>query len=98
MIFNGELPAVQGVIYTVPDSIKTQVVNLFRIVNNSAGARTFTIYIKNSSGVAQPITPISTQLPIGAAYDDFVTFQLRNGGTVEGVADAAGVAFTLNVT
>lgn len=102
MTYNGELPTSQGAIYTAPTGSiatppATKTITWLRVVNNSAAARTFTLYL-NLSGTGQPITPVSTQLPIGAAYgDDIPPLQIRPGCSIEGIADAAGVAWTINV-
>jgi hypothetical protein len=103
MIFNGQVPTSPGVLYTIPESspanpysgeIKT--VNFFRVVNESAAARTFTIYL-NVNGTARAITPVSVRLTVGAAYDDIPAIQLAPGNTVVAVADNTGVVWTLNV-
>ncbi len=97
MLFNGELTASQVKIYTVPVTASVQTIDFSRVVNNSGAPRTFTFFADNGSG-AQPITPIDVQLPIGAALVDFLpSFQLRKGGSVQGIADDVGVAWTLNV-
>lgn len=97
MLYNGELETSQAVVYRVPVTATLQTVDFSRVVNNSGAPRTFTFYVDNGAG-AQPITPISVQLSTGAALVDFLpSFQLRKGGSVQGIADAAGVAWTLNV-
>jgi len=104
MIFNGELatPAT-ATLYTVPSptpgmagSGNLVTVDFFRVVNESGAARTFTIYL-NVNGTARAITPISKVLTLGSAYNDIPVIQLSPGNTVEGVADGAGVSWTLNV-
>lgn len=95
MIFAGELGVSQAPIYTVPDQIPSQTINLLRIVNDSGAPRTFTIWINNGSG-AQPATPIDTQLPIGALWDDLPEFQLRDGATIEAAANDIQVKFVIN--
>ena len=103
MIYNGLIPTVQGAIHTIPKATpgipgsgRSYTVNFFRVVNNSGAARTFTLYL-NVNGTAKPITPVSTQLPIGAAWDDVPTFQLPPGATIEAIADATNVAWSVNV-
>ena len=102
MIHNGTLPTVQAAIYTcpvanqgTPRSGSNKTVNFFRIANESGAARKFTIFL-NVNGTARAITPVNVALTIGAAYDDVPTFQLPPGATVEGVADDAGVSWTIN--
>jgi hypothetical protein len=102
MLFNGELPTSVGTIYTaprptpgIPKSGGNVEVDFFRIVNESGADRTFTIYI-NRDGTRRALTPISTQLPIGAAFDDLPTFQIPSGALIEAVADAAGVSWSIN--
>ncbi len=104
MIANGELPTTTGILYTAPAAFQGMpgsgsnvTVNFVRVVNNSGAARTFNLFL-NVNGTAQPFIPIDTQLPIGAAYgDDIPPFQLPPNGTIQGDADAAGVAWTINV-
>jgi len=94
MIYNGEIPTVQAAIYTVPPQ-KTVEINLFRIVNESAALRTFTLFL-NVSGTARAITPVSTELPVGAAFDDLPPMVLQSGNTIEAVANGADVSWTVN--
>jgi len=95
MIYNGEIPTVQAAIYTVPPQ-KTVEINLFRIVNEAAAAaRTFTLFL-NVSGTARAITPVNTELPIGAAFDDLPPMVLQSGNTIEAVADDVDVSWTIN--
>ena len=94
MIYNGEIPTVQAAIYTVPPQT-TVIINLFRIVNESGVARTFTLFL-NVSGTARAITPVSTQLQIGAAFDDLPPMVLQSGNTIEAVSDGADVSWTIN--
>lgn len=94
MIYNGEIPTVQAAIFTVPGQT-TLDINLFRIVNESAAARTFTIYL-NVNGTARAVTPIDTELPIGAAFDDLPSMILQAGNTIEAVADDEDVSWTIN--
>jgi len=103
MIYSNELPTSQDTLYTIPaanpgipNSGSNKTVNFFRIVNESAAARTFTIYL-TVRGNNKAITPISTQLPIGAAYDDIPAFQLPPGSLIRGVASGADVSWTINV-
>lgn len=98
MIYNGELPLVSAAIWKSPGIAGTSnntEVNLLRITNENAAAQTFTIYI-NVNGTARAITPINTQLPIGAIYDDFPVMQLPPGATIEGAASAASISWTIN--
>jgi hypothetical protein len=103
MIFNGAIPTTVGTIFTAPQASPANAnsgaqvtVNFFRVVNESAAARTFTIYL-NVNGTARAITPVSVRLTVGAAYDDIPTIQLAPGNTVVAVADNTGVVWTLNV-
>jgi len=103
MIYNGLLPIVQGAIHTVPQpspgipgSGNPVTVNLFRVVNNSGAARTFTLFL-NLNGTAQPITCPNTELPIGALWDDLPTIQLPSGASIEAVASGINVAWSVNV-
>ncbi len=102
MIYSGELPTSPGTLYTVPlptpgvpNSGAPKTINFFRVVNESGVARTFTLFL-NVNGTARAITPIATQLPIGAAYDDIPTFQMAAGAEIIGDASAAGVSWTIN--
>lgn len=102
MIFNGEIPNSIGTIFTVPvatqgdrNSGSDVGFNLFRIVNGTAGTITFTIYL-NVNGLDVPITPISRELIAGAAYDDIPEITLPAGGRIRGIADTAGVFWTVN--
>ena len=102
MLFNGELPTSVGTIYQAPlptpgitRSGANVKIDFFRVVNESGVARTFTIFI-NLDGTRRALTPISTQLPIGAAFDDLPVFQLPPGALIDGVADAAGVSWSIN--
>lgn len=94
MIYNGEIPTVQAAIYTVPPQTTVRI-NLFRIVNENAGARTFTLFL-NVSGTARAITPVDTELAIGAAFDDLPEMVLQSGNTIEAVADDTDVSWTIN--
>jgi len=104
MIYNGELatPAT-ATLYTVPSptpgspgSGNLVTVNFFRIVNESATAKTFTIYL-NVNGVNRAITPVGKVLTSGTAYDDIPVFQLAPGNIIAGVANGAGVSWNINV-
>lgn len=95
MIYNGEIPTTQGVIFTAKQFTNGVEVNLLRVVNESGAARTFTVFL-NVVGSAKAITPVDTELPIGACFDDFPLFQIPASATIEAVADAAGVSWTLN--
>jgi len=104
MIFNGELSTPStATLYTVPEATpgsansgELVTVNFFRIVNESGAARTFTLYL-NVSGTDVAITPIDTELPDGAAFDDVPTFQLPPSATIRGSASGADVSWTINV-
>jgi len=95
MISNGDVDTSPATVYTVSAGTTAVEINLIRVVNESAAARTFTVYL-NVTGTARAISPIDTQLPIGAAYDDFPVFQLPPGATIVMAADAAGVTWTIN--
>jgi len=102
MLYNGELPSSPGIIYTAPlptpairDSGDLKTINLFRIVNEADADRMFTIWV-NVNGTPRPITPLNTSLPPGWAYDDFPTFQISAGATIEAYADGADVSWTIN--
>ena len=102
MLFNGELDTSVATIYTaplptpgIPNSGGNVLIDFFRIVNESAAARTFTIYT-NVNGTRRALTPIATQLPIGAAFDDLPVFQIPPGALIEADADAAGVSWSIN--
>jgi len=102
MLYNGELDTSIATIYTAPAptpgitrSGGNVEVDFFRIVNESGAARTFTIYT-NVNGTRRALTPIDTQLPIGAAYDDLPVFQIPPTALIEADADAAGVSWSLN--
>lgn len=102
MIYNGSVPTSLEVVYTVPSptpgepsSGNIQEFNLFRVVNASAAARTVTIYL-NVNGTARALTPISLQLPVGAAWDDVPVFQLPVDGVISMIASGADVVWTLN--
>ena len=95
MIYNGEIQTTQSTIFTTPPFTAGSEITMLRVVNESGVARTFTVYI-NITGTARAITPVSTELPIGACFDDFPLFQLRANTTIEAVADAAGVSWSLN--
>ncbi len=102
MIFSGELVIPPTAIYTaplaspgVPNSGAPKTINLLRIVNESGAARLFTLFL-NVNGVSRAITPIDTQLPDGAAYDDLPTFQIPAGASIVGTADGANVSWTIN--
>jgi hypothetical protein len=95
MIYNGEIDTTQSTIFTVPPFTSGVEVTMLRVVNESGSPRTFTVFI-NTSGTAKAITPVETQLPVGACYDDFPLFQLRASCEIKASADAAGVSWTLN--
>lgn len=102
MLHNGELPNPVGTLYTVPtptpgqpNSGQPQTINFFRVVNESGAVRTFTLYL-NVLGTNRAITPIDTQLPIGAAFDDVPVFQMPPGGIIAGEASGADVSWTIN--
>lgn len=95
MIHNGEIPAVLTVIYTAPPNSNGAEINFFRVVNDAAAARTFTLYL-NVNGTARAFTPVDLNLPANAAYDDVPTFQLKAGDTIEAIASAATVMWTIN--
>lgn len=102
MVYNDFLPTSPATLYTVPvatpgvpNSGAPETINLFRVVNESGVARTFTIWL-STHGAPHAVTPVDTQLPIGAAYDDLPTFQLPPGGLIIGVASGVGVSWTVN--
>jgi len=102
MLFNGEIPTSVGTIYTAPlptpgitRSGANVEIDFFRIVNESGVARTFTIYV-SIDGTRRAITPIDTQLPIGAAFDDLPVFQIPPGALIEADADGASVSWSIN--
>jgi hypothetical protein len=95
MISNAQIHTTQATIFTVPPFTSGQEVTMFRVVNESGAARTFTVFI-NVTGTSRAITPIDTQLPIGGCFSDFPLFQLPMNATIEGVADNTGVTWTIN--
>lgn len=84
------LPTTQGVLYAVPAGLKASIGSI-HVVNQSGGARTFTVYLKPIGGTAQPISPISQALAVGAMAIYADTIALTAGCTIEGIADAASV-------
>lgn len=104
MLYNGEIDTTTATIYTaplptpgIPFSGSPVEINFFRIVNESAAARTFTIWV-NVNGTDRALTPIDTQLPEGAAYDDVPVFSIPSGAQIRAVADAAGVSWSINAS
>jgi len=95
MIITGELPTVQGTLYTVPSN-RSATIGFIRVSNSSGAARTCTIYV-NTSGTANPITPVSVQLPIGALLDDFPVLELHGTSKIEGVASDVDVLWVMDV-
>lgn len=95
MIFNGSIKTTQTAIYTTRPDTNGVEVTMIRVVNESGADRTFTVFL-NVSGTAHAVTPVDTQLPIGACFDDFPVFQLPPNGIIEAVADGEGVSWTIN--
>ena len=98
-LINGAIPTSEGSLYTntePPNGGANKIINFFRVVNESGAARTFTLYF-NVNGTARAFTPVSTQLPIGAAYDDIPVVQLPPTGIIRGIASGTGVSWTINV-
>jgi hypothetical protein len=104
MLYNGEIDTTTAAIYTaplptpgIPFSGSPVEINFFRIVNESATARTFTIWV-NANGTDRALTPIDTKLSEGAAYDDVPVFKIPPGAQIRAVADAAGVSWSINAS
>lgn len=95
MIYNGEIDTSEADVFLSPLNTNGSEITLMRVVNESAAARTFTLFI-DTTGTSRAITPVDTQLPIGACFDDLPVFQIRAGSKIRAVADAAGVSWTLN--
>lgn len=95
MIYNGEIETTRAAVYTVPPNTNGQEVTLMRVVNESGAARTFTIFL-NVTGTVRAVTPVDTELPIGACFDDLPVFQIPPNAKIEAIADAAGVSWTIN--
>lgn len=79
----------------IPSSGNSASIEFVRVVNESGSAQTFTLYVTIGSNTV-PLTPVDTQLPIGALWDDLPVFQIPAGATLSAVASATGVKFSVN--
>lgn len=103
MLFIGELATGSpAAIYTapepnpgIPNSGNNATIQFVRVVNESGVARTFTLYV-NIGNNRSALTPIDTQLPIGALWDDLPTFEIPPSATLSAVASGASVKFSVN--
>lgn len=81
----------------IPNSGNNATIDFIRVVNESGSAQTFTLYV-TINGTAVALTPVNTQLPVGALWDDIPVFQLPPGAILSSIASATGVNFSLNAT
>lgn len=79
----------------IPSSGNNANIEFVRVVNESGSAQTFTVYVTIGNNTVA-LTPIDTQLPIGALWDDLPVFQIPPGATLKAVASATGVSFAVN--
>jgi hypothetical protein len=85
------LPTVKGTIYTVPDGV-VFTLSTIHISNENAGAQTFTIYCRTSSGTSRAISVIDQAIVAKgvAIYADPI--RLTEGSVIEGVASAGDLS------
>lgn len=81
----------------IPNSGNNASIQFVRVVNESGSEQTFTLYVTVGNNTSA-LTPIDTQLPIGALWDDLPSFEIPPSATLSAVASGGGVTFAVNAT
>ena len=94
VLAQGQLPAVAGVLYTVPGGTQTIVSRIVLANTDNVNPRTATLY-QNGTAATNEILP-PTSIDPGARYVDDGRYTMAATNTIQGKADAASeITYTI---